>query len=38
MEVNRLKIKLQYSEEKNEKDSYNLKQKQQHIESLIKDY
>lgn len=38
MEVNRLKIKLQYAEQKNEKDAVNIKEKQQHIESLIKDY
>jgi len=38
MEVNRLKIKLQYTEERVEKDTMNLKERQTQVENLIKDY
>ena len=38
MEINKLKIKLQYAEEKIEKDSACLKDRQNQLESLVKDY
>lgn len=38
MELNKLKIKLQYAEERTDKDTQNLKEKQNQIEGLIKDY
>lgn len=38
MELNRIKIKLQYAEERADKDVANLKDKQNQVESLIKDY
>lgn len=38
MELNKVKIKLQYSDDKAEKDAFNLREKQKQVESLIKDY
>ena len=38
MELNKLKIQLQYANEKVEKDSSNLKEKQSQVQNLIKDY
>jgi len=38
MELNKLKIKLQYADDKAEKDNANLKDKQSQVEALIKDY
>ena len=38
MELGKLKIKLQYADDKAEKDAANLRDKQNQVESLIKDY
>lgn len=38
MELNKLKIKYQYSEDRAEKETMNLKDKQSQVEGLIKDY
>lgn len=38
MELNKLKIKLQYADDKAEKDNANLKDKHNQVEALIKDY
>lgn len=38
MELNKLKIKLQYADDRAEKDAGNLREKQGQVEGLIKDY
>jgi predicted RNA-binding protein with PIN domain len=38
MELNKLKIKLQYADDRAEKDASNLRDKQNQVEGLIKDY
>lgn len=38
MELNKLKIKYQYAEDRAEKETMNLKDKQSQVEGLIKDY
>jgi hypothetical protein len=38
MELNKLKIKLQYSEDRADKETLNLRDKQNQVEGLIKDY
>ena len=38
MELSQIKIKLQYAEDKAEKESGNLRDKQTQVENLIKDY
>ena len=38
MELGKLKIKLQYADDKADKDAANLRDKQNQVENLIKDY
>mgnify|MGYP000967563912 CR=1 FL=1 len=38
MELNKIKIKMQYADERSEKDGANLREKQIQVEAMIKDY
>jgi hypothetical protein len=38
MELSKLRIKLQFTEERLEKDSLNLRERQMQLENLVRDY
>ena len=38
MELSKLRLKLQFTEERLEKDSLNLRERQMQLENLVRDY